>query len=167
LFRLAVVRIRVPPLRDRVEDVPLLSQTFWRTLTNGTGKRALLGPDAIAALCRYAWPGNVRELQNVMAALVVAAPTRGRISARHVAQVLAAHNGDSDQAVTPLDSAREAFERRIVSAALARHGGRRTTAARELGISRQGLAKAMRRLGLLESQDKDKGQRAEGKVASS
>jgi transcriptional regulator with PAS, ATPase and Fis domain len=150
LFRLAVVRIRVPPLRDRVEDVPLLAQTFWRSLSTGSGKRALLGPDAIAALCRYSWPGNVRELQNAVAALVVAAPTRGRVTARHVAQVLAVHAGEIDEPVTSLESAREAFERRVVVAALARHAGRRTTTARELGISRQGLAKAMRRLGIQE-----------------
>jgi len=148
LFRLAVVRIRVPTLRDRLEDVPLLAQAFWRALTAGAGKRAILGPDAIAALCRYRWAGNVRELQNVISALVVSAPTRGRVCARHVHQVLADANTLPDLPGASLDKARAAFERRMVSAALVRHGGRRTRAAVELGLSRQGLAKAIKRLGL-------------------
>jgi two-component system response regulator HydG len=168
LFRLAVVRIRVPPLRDRIEDVPLLAQAFWRLLLPETNKRALLGPDAIASLCRHAWPGNVRELQNAIAALVVAAPTRGRVSARHVAHVLASPGSDVDGSAVSLDSARQALERRMVTAALARHAGRRTNAARELGLSRQGLAKAIKRLGL-EGQDKAEGtrQKAEGRNALS
>jgi transcriptional regulator with PAS, ATPase and Fis domain len=149
LFRLAVVRIRVPPLRERIEDVPLLAQAFWRGLVQQSGKRAALGPDAVAALCRHRWPGNVRELQNVIAALVVAAPTRGRASARHVGQVLAETGGELEFSTTStLTQAREAFERRVVATALARHGGRSGSAARELGLSRQGLAKAMKRLGI-------------------
>jgi two-component system response regulator HydG len=148
LFRLAVVRIRVPPLRDRVEDIPLLAQAFWRSLTADTNKQALLGPDAIAALCRHRWPGNVRELQNVVAGLVVAAPSRGRVGARHVAQLLAGSAPDAEPVFMTLETARRALERRMLTAALARHGGRCGRAARELGLSRQGLAKAMKRLGL-------------------
>jgi DNA-binding NtrC family response regulator len=148
LFRLAVVRIRVPPLRDRIEDIPLLAQAFWRSLAAETEKRALLGPDAIAALCRHRWPGNVRELQNVIAGLVVAAPTRGRVGARLVAQVLTGSAPEGEPASVTLEAARQALERRMLLAALARHGGRPGVAARELGLSRQGLAKAMKRLGL-------------------
>jgi DNA-binding NtrC family response regulator len=153
LFRLAVVRIRVPPLRDRLEDVPLLARAFFRQFAAERGPRARLGPDALASLCRYAWPGNVRELQNVVASLVVAVPGHGRVTERHVRQVLAAGAGDpgADQAGDaglPLTTARLVAERRAVAAALARHGGRRAAAAMELGLSRQGLTKVMRRLGL-------------------
>ena len=148
LFRLAVVRIRVPPLRDRIEDIPLLAQAFWRRMTADAAKRTLLGHDAIAALCRHRWPGNVRELQNVVAGMVVAAPSRGRVTARHVVQVLAENDTTSEAPGLSLDAARRAFERRLVASALARHGGRRTRAARELGLSRQGLTKAIKRLGL-------------------
>jgi two-component system response regulator HydG len=151
LFRLAVVRIRVPPLRERIEDVPLLALAFWRSVTEDTGKRTILGADAVAALCRYHWPGNVRELQNVIAALVVAAPTRGRVGARHVDQVLTGGPSSSGEAGGTLESAREALDRRMIMAALARHRGRCAPAARELGLSRQGLAKAMRRLGVAPS----------------
>jgi two-component system response regulator HydG len=147
MFRLAVVRIRLPPLRDRVEDVPLLAQAFWRQAGADAGKRAVLGPDAVTALCRYPWPGNVRELQNVVSALMVAAPGRGRVGIRHVSQILSSADLSSGP-VVPLERARRTFEQRAIAAALARHGGRRSAAARELGLSRQGLAKAIKRLGL-------------------
>lgn len=145
LFRLAVVRLFVPPLRERVEDVPQLAQTFWATATRHRPTRAWLGPDAMAALCRHRWPGNVRELQNVMAGLVLAAPDRGRVTARHVATVLAVQDGTASD-VLSLESARRALDRRLVTAALARHAGCRAAAARDLGVSRQGLGKLMARL---------------------
>jgi DNA-binding NtrC family response regulator len=148
LFRLAVVRIRVPPLRDRAEDIPLIARAVWRRLSDEAGKRVALGPDAIAALCRHRWPGNIRELQNVLAALVVLAPGRGRVGGRHVSQVLQSEAPADEAAGLSLDDGRRLFERRMIVAALARHGGRRAPAAHELGLTRQGLAKAMRRLDL-------------------
>ena len=147
VFRLAVIRIRLPPLRERIEDIALLAQAFWRQMTSQTGTRARLGPDALAALTRHGWPGNVRELQNAIAALVVLAPSRGRVTARHVRQVVEGASSTHSAGV-PLDDARRAFERQAIAAALARHAGRRSAAARELGLSRQGLLKAIRRLGL-------------------
>jgi two-component system NtrC family response regulator len=99
-------------------------------------------------LARHTWPGNVRELQNVIAGLAVVAPARGRVTLRHVDQVLAPGGDLSEPVGVPLDRARLAFERRLVAAALARHAGRRTAAATELGLTRQGLTKALRRLGL-------------------
>ena len=148
MFRLAVVRLRLPTLRERIEDVPLLAQFFWRQVSTDARKRAMLGPDAVTALCKYNWPGNVRELQNVVSGLVVAAPARGRVTSRHVSQILGPPGDATAGPVVPLDRARKTFERRAVAAALARHGGRRSAAARELGLSRQGLAKAIKRLGL-------------------
>ena len=149
LFRLAVVRIRLPPLRDRIEDIPRLAQSFWRPMAAERGVRTRLGADALAALCRHSWPGNVRELQNAVAGLVVAAPARGRVTERHVRQVLSmAASGQAGDEAVSLEAARQLAERRAVTSALARHGGRRSAAASELGISRQGLTKALRRLGL-------------------
>ena len=149
IFRLAVIRLRVPPLRDRIEDVPLLAQQFWRTMAARASTRALLGPDAIAALCRATWPGNVRELQNVIAALAVGGPSGGRIGARQVDAVLAdrSHREDSSPPIS-LAIARQQCDRRIVAASLARHANQRAAAARELGVSRQGLAKLIARLDL-------------------
>ncbi len=155
LFRLAVIRLRLPPLRERIEDVPPLVQACWRDLTRQAGKRALLAPDAVAALCRHSWPGNVRELQNVVAALVVEAPVRGRTGARAVEAVLAASHPDRGPCAVSLMRARRTCERQTIASALARHAGRRAAAARELGLTRQGLAKAIKRLGLVAAADQE------------
>jgi transcriptional regulator with PAS, ATPase and Fis domain len=145
-YRLDVIRITLPPLRERIEDVPLLALHLWRTLAARTGSRAALSPAAIAALSSYTWPGNIRELQNVLASLLVSAPRAGLIGPSslpaHVARVAALDRGAT------LAHARKQFEERYVRAALARAGGRTTTAARELGLSRQGLTKLMGRLGI-------------------
>ena len=77
LYRLDVIRITLPPLRERREDIALLAEHFWRDATERVGSRAALSAATIAALARYDWPGNVRELQNVLAALAVRSPKRG------------------------------------------------------------------------------------------
>ena len=146
LFRLAVVRLVVPPLRERVQDIPGLAQTFWAGAARHRTTRAWLAPDAMAALCRYDWPGNVRELQNVIAGLVLAAPDRGRVTARHVASVIQVQGEGVESAGVSLDEARRMLDRRLVTRALARHAGCRSAAARDLGVTRQGLAKLMTRL---------------------
>jgi DNA-binding NtrC family response regulator/tetratricopeptide (TPR) repeat protein len=143
-YRLNVVHIDVPPLRDRPEDVPVLAARFWERALARTGGRATLSPAALAALSRYDWPGNVRELQNVMAALSVSAPRRGSVSTACLPAVIA---GAEIRAGT-LEQARRTFERRFVRAALARAGGHRGRTATALGLSRQGLAKLMARLEL-------------------
>jgi len=147
VFRLAVIRLKVPPLRDRIEDIPLLAHSFWRAAAARVSTGAMLAPDALAALCRYGWPGNVRELQNVIAMLAVSGPTRGRIGARQVAAVLAdrAVDGPLDPPLS-LAAARGLSDRRVVASSLARHAGHCAAAARELGVSRQGLAKLIARL---------------------
>jgi transcriptional regulator with PAS, ATPase and Fis domain len=146
LYRLDVIRIIVPPLRDRIEDVPLLATRFWRQAADRIGSKAVLGQAALSTLARYDWPGNVRELQNVLTSLVVAFPPRGVVGASDVPAAIA-------RAARPLsheslESARLQFEQRFVRAALARAAGHRGRAATALGVSRQGLAKLMRRLHL-------------------
>jgi DNA-binding NtrC family response regulator len=146
LYRLDVVRISVPPLRERVDDIPLLVSHFWNQATARLGSRATLAPATTAALTRYDWPGNVRELQNVLAALAVSAGRRGSVGPESLPGVIA-RDAANIRAAT-LDEARRVFESRFVRAALARAGGRRGEAARALGVSRQGLAKLLRRLGI-------------------
>jgi transcriptional regulator with GAF, ATPase, and Fis domain len=77
LYRLDVIRLVVPPLRDRREDIAVLADHFWREATARIGSRAVLGAATTAALARHEWPGNVRELQNVLAALAVRVPRCG------------------------------------------------------------------------------------------
>jgi DNA-binding NtrC family response regulator len=145
-YRLDVVRLSIPPLRERLEDVPALVRHVWAGLCEKTGSRAVLSPAAMAMLGRYDWPGNVRELQNVLASVMVTSPGRGAVPASqipaHVARTAALTSSSS------LAEARREFETRYVRAALARAHGRQVLAARELGVSRQGLAKVLARLGL-------------------
>jgi transcriptional regulator with PAS, ATPase and Fis domain len=100
----------------------------------------------LAELGSYDWPGNVRELQNVLASIMVAGPPRGVIGP----QGLPSHITRATAMATrvTLAEARRAFEERYVRSALSRAGGRSTVAARELGVSRQGLTKLTARLGL-------------------
>jgi DNA-binding NtrC family response regulator len=145
LYRLDVIRIRVPPLRERPEDIPLLADHLWQAAAARVGSRATLTHSVLISLARYHWPGNVRELQNVMAGLAVAAPARGQVRTNLLPPVVAGAAGPS---ITRLADAREEFERRFIELALARAGGRRARAARELGLSRQGLLKMIARLGI-------------------
>jgi transcriptional regulator with GAF, ATPase, and Fis domain len=145
LYRLDVIRVRVPPLRERPEDVPALAQHFWQAVAPRVGTLAVLTHQTVTALARYHWPGNVRELQNVMAALAVAAPVRGQVRPSLLPGVI---TGAALVRATRLTEARAQFERRFIEVALARAGGRRARAARELGLSRQGLLKMLARLGI-------------------
>jgi len=145
LYRLDVIRIRVPALRERPGDIPLLAHHFWTIVAPRVDTRAVLTHGLITALSQYHWPGNVRELQNVMSALAVAAPARGQVRASLLPHAI---TGVAVTTSTRLSDARQQFERRFIEAALARAGGRRTRAARELGLSRQGLLKIMTRLGV-------------------
>jgi DNA-binding NtrC family response regulator len=145
LFRLDVIHLRIPPLRERPEDVPILARHYWRLAAERVGSRATLTHAVFAALARYPWPGNVRELQNVMAALAVAAPARVRVPA---SVLPAAISGAAIVSTAKLAEARMQFERRCVEVALARANGSRTRAAAELGLTRQGLLKTMARLGI-------------------
>jgi len=145
-YRLDVVRLCIPPLRERLEDVPALVRHVWAGLSEKTGSRAMLSPAAMAVLGRYDWPGNVRELQNVLASVMVASPARGSVAASQIPS----HVGRAAMlsGASSLSEARREFETRYVKAALARADGRPGHAARELGVSRQGLAKVIARLGL-------------------
>jgi DNA-binding NtrC family response regulator/tetratricopeptide (TPR) repeat protein len=142
-FRLDVVQIAVPPLRDRAADIPALALQFWTEATSRVGSSAALAAESVSALARYDWPGNVRELQNALASLAVHAPRRGRVLPSMLPSHIAGAAAASD---TTFEAARHDFERRYVRAALARAGGHRIRAARSLGVSRQGLAKMLRRL---------------------
>jgi DNA-binding NtrC family response regulator len=137
----------VPPLREHPEDIPELAQRFWRDALSRTGGRAELAPSTVAALARYDWPGNVRQLQNVLATLAVHAPLGGRVGPSRLPEAIAGGTAGGPDAAT-LVQARRRFEERFVRATLARAGGRRTDAATALGLTRQGLAKVMARLGI-------------------
>ena len=142
-YRLDVVRIEVPPLRARADDVPVLVRHYWQKAAGRVNSRAVLAPETCAALVSYEWPGNVRELQNVLASLAVSAPRTGRIGPSSLPSPVGL---GVVRPVLRLEEARRQFEAAYVRTALAHAGGSRVRAAAALGLTRQGLAKLMERL---------------------
>ena len=155
-FRLNVVPIFVPPLRDRQEDIALLADHFMGTLAREYGRRPkTFESDAIAALRQYSWPGNVRELRNLVERLMIMVPG-DRISSRDLTfldQGLPAERQISTQAMEslPLHEARDQFERDYILRALAAQQGNISRTAEVLGVERSNLYRKMRSFGIVPS----------------
>ena len=147
-YRLDVVRVRMPALRERREDIAQLARHFWQDCTARVGSRARLEGRALDALTCYDWPGNVRQLQNTLAALVVRVPPRGRVTIDDLPPEIGQGSRTTYALPGGLEAARRQFEVSFVREVLTRAGGRSATAARDLGLTRQGLSKLVRRLGL-------------------
>jgi MoxR-like ATPase len=131
LYRIAALRIAVPPLRDRLEDLPALALHFL------AGSGVDIAPRAMEVLLRHRWPGNARQLRNLLAAAVATTRAAGRnvIGAGDVSALLAtASVGEQDDG------------RARILDALANSGGNVTQAARDLGVARSGLYETLRRL---------------------
>jgi two-component system NtrC family response regulator len=144
-FRLAVVTIRLLPLRERGEDVVFLAREFLGRYANENGRTKLVfAPDAVRAMTRYLWPGNVRELQNRVKRAVIMA-TGSRITAKDL-ELAQDHDGTAPSAT--LKQAREHVEREMIEQALKRNSGRITAAAADLGISRPTLYELMEKLSI-------------------
>ncbi|HEX7069672.1 MAG TPA: helix-turn-helix domain-containing protein, partial [Rhodothermales bacterium] len=149
----ALVQLTVPPLRKRPDDVELLVRHFLRTLRKAPGLPAAVTDEAMALLRRYPWPGNVRQLRNeierallhvqsepapVIRGSVLSPDVRGAAPDEDVA---GAETGDLERIVSQT-------ERAVIESALAQTGGQVSTSAELLGLSRQGLYKKMKRLGI-------------------
>src|SRR5438270_768721 len=142
-FRLAVVVIKLPPLRDRGDDAEILAQEFLQKYAAQNGKANIaFVPEALRAINRHPWPGNVRELQNRIKRAVIMADSK-RITEKD----LELSTGIGFSSSTTLKEARENVEREMVQRALKRHLGRISSAAAELGIRRPTLYELMERLG--------------------
>jgi len=137
-FRISVVKIEMPSLNQRKEDIPLLAEHFLRTFAKIHGKAArMLTPGFLSALSRYSWPGNVRELQNVIERSVVLANGHEYLGVADLPEELRGMTVAADDA--PAGSFHEAvlgFKKELVRSALRIHSGNRLRAAVELGISR-------------------------------
>ncbi len=135
-YRLAVLTVEMPPLRERMEDVPLLARRLCRALDPAAEPT----PEAMRVLLKHPWPGNVRELRNVLTrAWVLGGP---RIHPEHL------HFHRLEWAALPESMAEEDEERRQLAELLARHRYNRAAVARALGIPRSTLLYKLRRLGL-------------------
>ena len=150
-YRLNVVPIVVPPLRERAQDVPLLAEHFLRRDTRDFNKRIeRLSPEAVAALQTYRWPGNVRELENVIERCVVLA--EGPVIQLNdlPLDVLLPQQATRVRAAEalPLNEATDQFERQIVLRVLERVGWNLTEAGRILAIHRNSLRVKLARWGV-------------------
>jgi two-component system nitrogen regulation response regulator NtrX len=154
-FRLNVVPIFVPPLRERVEDVALLADHFMAMLAREYGRRPkTFEPDAVAALQRYPWPGNVRELRNLVERLMIMVPG-DRVSSRDLSflehGIVATPQATVATATTiaPLHDARDEFEKQYILRALAAQQGNMSRTAEVLGVERSNLYRKMRAFGIM------------------
>jgi two-component system NtrC family response regulator len=143
-YRLAVVVINLPPLRDRENDVRVLANEFLRRASSKIGKNGLsFDAEALRALNSHSWPGNVRELDNrVKRAVIMADSKRLTVEDLELGEV-----GGMSRANT-LKEAREAVEREMIQKTLRKHSGKIAPAAAELGVSRPTLYELMDKLGL-------------------
>ncbi len=158
-YRVAGYALRVPPLRERREDVPALVETLARAFARETGKSVRgITVRTLRALVDYEWPGNVRELEHEVRRLVYLCPEgqpleSSMLSPQFLAPAGAAAGPDSRADEEPsvglsLEANVARLERRLIREALARAHGNRSEAARLLGVSRNGLALKMERLGI-------------------
>jgi two-component system nitrogen regulation response regulator NtrX len=155
-FRLNVIPIFVPPLRDRQEDIPLLADHFMAEFAREYGRRIkTFEAGATTALQRYAWPGNVRELRNVIERLMIMVPGDS-ISSQEVGfldQNVAAEPAAEQTTVErlTLHEARERFERDLILRTLAEQQGNMSRTAEVLGVERSNLYRKMRAFGIAPS----------------
>ena len=154
-FRLNVVPIFVPPLRERIEDVALLADHFMAMLAREYGRRPkTFDADAVAALQRYPWPGNVRELRNLVERLMIMVPG-DRVSSRDLSflehGIVATPQATVATAapIAPLHDARDEFEKQYILRALAAQQGNMSRTADVLGVERSNLYRKMRAFGIM------------------
>jgi hydrogenase-4 transcriptional activator len=156
-YRLSVIRIHVPPLRERREEIPHLSTYFLREASERLGKPAVhLSSETLDVFSQYWWPGNVRQLKNEIQRAVALSAPGGIVEPSHLSPEI--ENGRFPGTTTistrptrsteRLASAIEQVERDMIQAALDRAQGNISETARSLGLTRRGLYLKLRRLGL-------------------
>jgi two-component system, NtrC family, nitrogen regulation response regulator NtrX len=156
--RLSVVPIRVPPLAERREDIPVLVDYFMDQISQATGlPRRKIGEDAMAVLQSHDWPGNVRQLRNNVERLMILAggDANAEITAKMLPQdvgsmIPAMPNGNGGEQLMgmPLREARELFEREYLVAQISRFGGNISRTAEFVGMERSALHRKLKALGI-------------------
>jgi two-component system nitrogen regulation response regulator NtrX len=157
-YRLNVVPIRVPPLRERREDIPLLARHFMAQAARAAGVvERRIGDDALAALQAHKWPGNVRQLRNVIEWLLIMAPGGGNLAIRADGlppEIIDVNPGTpnwergSEIMGLSLREAREVFEREYLSAQVSRFDGNISRTAAFIGMERSALHRKLKSLGI-------------------
>jgi DNA-binding NtrC family response regulator len=141
-FRLDVVKVEIPPLRERAGDIPLLVQKFQDRYNERYVRTSVVTKSGLAALDSYTWPGNVRQLQHMMERLVILAP-QGRIDETAVREAIA----DAEGREAPVETLEDAKSEQIKKV-LAATNGNKSKAAKILGIERKTLYRLIDRFGL-------------------
>jgi DNA-binding NtrC family response regulator len=150
-YRLKIIAIDLPPLRERPDDALLLLNHFLDEFARSMGRpRPFVSPVALELLLRYPWPGNVRELQNEVQRCLVMAGGGPLIVEDHLSPKINPAGQSYSRATHKLAAARADFERRFLGEALARCRYHRTRTAAEVGLTRQGLFKLLKKHGLAE-----------------
>jgi transcriptional regulator with PAS, ATPase and Fis domain len=155
-YRLNVLQLALPPLRARLDDLPLLTERLLDDISIRIGQPLEISPDAIEQLSHYHWPGNVRELRNILERALLMNETQ-RLRAEHIASVLprstrptepSNKSGGQPGTLTSLAQATAEAERSAIAAALNATSGNKVAAAHLLGISRAALYQKLETLGL-------------------
>jgi DNA-binding NtrC family response regulator len=156
-YRLSVIRILVPPLRERREEIPHLSTYFLREASERLGKPDIhLSSETLDVFSQYWWPGNIRQLKNEIQRAVALSAPGGIVEPAHLSPELnhtrlpsmSEPGGRPFRSAPNLASAIEQVERDMIQSALDRAGGNISESARALGLTRRGLYLKLRRLGL-------------------
>ncbi|MBZ5631013.1 MAG: sigma-54 dependent transcriptional regulator [Acidobacteriia bacterium] len=149
-YRLNVIPFYVPPLRERLEDVPLLARHFLREFSSQYSRRTKeITDDAIEALMRYSWPGNIRELKNLIERIVIMNPAVAKLDRKHLPPLVyrdtSRRGGDG---FSTLHQARAAYERDFILRTLDQNHGNVSRTAEVLGLERSHLYRKMKTLGI-------------------
>jgi len=148
-FRLAVVPIHVPPLRERTDDIPLLAAHFLRQASARFGRKPKsLSSAAVEALEAYRWPGNVRELKNLIERLMILSPSEEVQREDLPSEFREGELAETAVGQAPLRDARDDFERRYILAALKKNRGNVSRTAEALDLERSNLYRKLKAYGI-------------------
>ncbi|MFQ6112951.1 MAG: sigma-54-dependent transcriptional regulator [bacterium] len=151
-YRLNVVPIKLPPLRARKEDIPILASHFLQEFCQERKKDLRLSSEVLDCFLRYDWPGNIRQLENIIEQIVVLS-TEGQIEYKNFPEIFKQFTtGEKISKIENLAAARATiikdFEREFITNALNRHAWNVSQTARAIGVSREGLHRMMKKYGL-------------------
>jgi DNA-binding NtrC family response regulator len=165
-YRLAVITVTLPPLRERMDDVPALAQHFLnRGVGRGMHRPCTLSDQALRALQQYQWPGNIRELENVLTrALILCPEDTIELAYLHLADspFSSANEAETGSPSRLYHERMDAYSRKVIEEALRRNGWNQTRASEELGLQRTYLTKLLRQKDISGRPPKDSSSSPEG-----
>lgn len=157
-YRLNVVAIDIPPLRDHKEDIPALADFFLLRFARASGKEITsLGPDAIELLLQFHWPGNVRELENIIERAVTFAKGPALTAADIHLDPVRPSSSTAAAPILPEGMTLDRWEQEIIREALRRANGNKSQAARALGLTRNALRYRLSQMGVSDPSDSAEG----------